>query len=231
MKTALLRELPEQERPREKLLQKGPKFLSNQELLALLLRTGTNDLSVVDLAGKVLALSQDGLRYLAECTPEELMTVPGIGDAKACQIVSAIELGKRIAMTPNPVRKTARSTDELAGLFMEEMRCLKQEVFRVLLLNTRMEILSMSDVSVGNIMAVAAEPREVFRDAVRKAASAIIVVHNHPSGSPEPSKNDVRVTRRLEETGSVLGIPLCDHLIIGDGVYYSFAEHNRLRKE
>ena len=231
MRTVLLRELPEPERPREKLLQRGPKFLSNQELLAILLRTGTNDLSVIDLAGKVLALSPDGLRYLAECTPEELTVIPGIGHAKACQIVSAIELGKRIAMTPNPVRQTARSTDELAALFMEEMRCLKQEVFRVLLLTARMEILSMTDVSVGNVMAVAAEPREVFRDAVRKAANAIIVVHNHPSGSPEPSKNDIRVTKRLEETGDILGIPLCDHFIIGDGTYYSFAEHHRLRKE
>ena len=227
----LLRELPEEERPREKMLRKGASFLSNRELLAILIRTGTKELPVTDLADRVLALRPEGLAALADCTPEELSQLPGMGIAKACQITAALELGRRIATAPREKRVQIHDPAVVANLFMEEMRHRKQEVFRVLLLNTRHEILTIQEVSVGDLSSSIAHPREVFRDAVRRSAACIVAAHNHPSGSPEPSRNDLRITRRLAETGAILGIPLLDHIIIGDGEYISLREQGYLQTE
>lgn len=223
-KDITIKELPLCERPREKLLRYGREFLSNAELLAILIGSGTRDLSALSLANRLLALEEEGIVYLAECSPEELSKVNGIGIAKSCQIAAAIEIGKRIAGSPKDIRVSVCSPKAVADLFMEEMRYLKKEYFKVLFLNTKNEIGSYENVSIGNLSSSIVHPREVFRSAVKKSAAAIIVIHNHPSGNPLPSQNDLDITKRLAEAGKLMGIPLLDHLIIGDGVYISLKE-------
>ncbi|GAB1477009.1 DNA repair protein RadC [Bacillota bacterium] len=219
-----IKELPEDERPREKLLRFGSGFLSNGELLALLIGTGTKDRSALSLANSILSMDQDGISNLVDCTAEELCTIEGIGIAKSCKIMAAIELGKRIAGRQGEKKYAAGSPGEVAALYMEEMRHLKKEYFKVLLLNTKNEILSAEDTSIGNLNSSIVHPREVYRSAVKKGAAAVIVMHNHPSGNPMPSQNDLDITRRLKEAGDLMGIPLLDHLIIGDGVFISLKE-------
>ncbi len=219
-----IKELPEDERPREKLLKYGKEFLSNGELLAILIGTGTREKSALSLAGSLLAKDGNGITFLSDCTPEELYSVEGIGQAKACKLIAAIELGRRIAGKEGEKRYKAGSPGEVADLLMEEMRYHKKEHFKVLFLNTKNEIISREDVSVGNLNSSIVHPREVFRNAIRRGAASIIVVHNHPSGNPLPSQNDLDVTRRLKESGELVGIPLLDHIIIGDGKYVSLKE-------
>lgn len=219
-----IKELPIDERPREKLLRYGCAFLSNSELLAILIGTGTKDRSALSVAHRVLSMEKTGLSFLADCTPEELCNVEGIGIAKSCKVIAAIELGKRIAQSPGERRYAVGAPEDVAALYMEEMRHLKKEYFKVLLLNTKNEILSAENASIGNLNSSIVHPREVFRSAVKKGAAAIIVIHNHPSGNPAPSQNDLDITRRLKEAGELLGIPVLDHLIIGDGTFISLKE-------
>lgn len=224
----MIKELPEDERPREKLMKYGATYLSNPELLAILLVSGSSNTSAVMLANKLLSLDQGGISYLAECVPEELSCIPGIGIAKACQISAAIELGKRIAVKPKEKRINVNSPKEVAGLFMEEMRYLKREFFKVLMLNTKNEIIMIEDASIGNLNSAIVHPREVFSNAIRKCASSVIVIHNHPSGNPQPSQQDIDLTARLVSAGELLGITVLDHLIIGDGVFMSLKEKNMM---
>lgn len=219
-----IKELPFAERPREKMIRYGSGSLSNGELLAILIGTGTKDVSALTLANRILALEKAGVSYLVDCTPEELIGIEGIGVAKSCQIIAAIELGKRIAQNPREKRLRAGSPGDVANLLMEEMRYLKKEFFKVLYLNVKNEITSIEDISIGNLNSSIVHPREVFRNAVKKGAAAIIVVHNHPSGNPTPSQNDLEITKRLAEAGDLIGIPVLDHLIIGDGIYISLKE-------
>ena len=219
-----IKELPADERPREKLLRYGCQFLSNGELLAILIGTGTRDRSALSVAERILAMEETGISHLTDCTPEELCRIEGMGIAKSCKVVAAIELGKRIAQSPREKRYTVGTPEEVAALYMEEMRYLKKEYFKVLCLNTKNEILSVENTSIGNLNSSIVHPREVFRSAVKKGAAAIIVIHNHPSGNPMPSQNDLDITRRLCEAGQLLGIPVLDHLIIGDGVFISLKE-------
>lgn len=219
-----IKELPEDERPREKLLHYGSNFLSNGELLAILIGSGTRNISALTLANRVLSMEGRGLSFLADCTPEELCKIEGIGEAKSCKLIAAIELGRRISQSIGEKKYTAGSPEEVVALYMEEMRHLKKEYFKVLYLNTKNEILSSENVSIGNLNSSIVHPREVFRNAVKKGAAAIIVIHNHPSGNPLPSQNDLDVTKRLQEAGKLLGIPVLDHLVIGDGVYVSLKE-------
>lgn len=219
-----IKELPMDERPREKLLKFGKEYLSNGELLAILIGTGTKDQSALSVANSVLSIENAGLSFLADCTAEELWAIDGIGIAKSCKLVAAIELGKRIAKSNGNKKYSVGSPDEVAALYMEEMRYLKKEYFKVLFLNTKNEILSSENTSIGNLNSSIVHPREVFRNAVRKGAAAIIVIHNHPSGNPLPSQNDLDITKRLQEAGELIGIPVLDHLIIGDGVFISLKE-------
>ncbi len=227
-RNTLIKELPEDERPREKLLKYGVDSLSNSELLAILIRTGTKEVSALDLSHRLLALDHEGISFLAGSSLEDLRCIRGIGDAKACQIIAAIELGKRIATKPKSKKINIASPAEVAGLFLEEMRYYKKEFFKVLLLNTKNEIIVIEDVSVGNLNSAIVHPREVFSMAVRKSASSVILVHNHPSGNPEPSREDVALTKRLVSAGEIIGIEVLDHLIIGDGVFISFKEKSIL---
>ena len=223
-KEVMIKELPSEERPREKLIQFGAGALSNAELLAILIGTGTREVSALMLANRVLAFEEEGISYLTDCQPDELTEIPGMGLAKSCQIIAAIELGKRIATKPRSKKINIKSPDEVAALFLEEMRYLKKEYFKVLLLNTKNEIIMIENISVGNLNSSVVHPREVFCTAIKKSACSMIAVHNHPSGNPSPSQADIDITKRLVEAGELLGIKVLDHLIIGDGTYTSLKE-------
>ena len=215
------REMPASERPREKLFEKGVSSLSNTELVAILLGSGTREQSAVELAARLIASDPSGILHIGSASPEELCSIDGIGPAKASVLIAAAELGRRMMTTPRNRRVSASSPDEVAALFMEEMRYLKKEHFKVLLLNVRNEIISTEDVSIGSISSSDAHPREVFSGAVRRGAANIILVHNHPSGNPDPSESDIRLTGRLDQAGKIMGIQVLDHIIIGDGTYVS----------
>lgn len=219
-----IKDMPQAERPREKLLKYGVKYLSNSELLAILIGTGSREKSAIMLADRILSMEEKGISFLAGCIPEELFRVKGIGEAKACRLMAAIELGKRISTAPRSPQVQLSSPGDIAELFMEEMRYEKREHFKVLLLNTKNEIITIENVAVGSLDLAVVHPREVFQNAVKKSASAIILVHNHPSGSPAPSPQDIKTTGQLVEAGTILGISVLDHLIIGDGVYISLRE-------
>ncbi len=213
--------LPEEERPIEKCLSRGIGSLSNRELLALLINSGTRDKSAMDLAEDILARDKEGIFYLRETSLEELMSINGIGRSKATRIMAAIELGKRISMKPVQFGKNIRDDEDVAALFMEDMRYQKKEMFKALLLNSKGGVISVETVSVGELNSTIVHPREVFSAAIKKSAAAIIFIHNHPSGDPEPSAEDYLTTARLVECGKLLGIKVADHLVIGDGKYIS----------
>lgn len=227
----IIRELPTEERPREKMLSLGPSVVSNAELLAILIGTGTRNQSALELAALTLSSEEDGLGHLAGCTPEEICRISGMGLAKACRIIAAFELGKRLATRPKSKKILVNNPDAIANLFMEEMRYYKKEFFKVLLLNSKGEIISIEKASVGDLSSAIVHPREVFQAAIRRSASAVVFVHNHPSGNPEPSREDEEITCRLVEAGKILGIQVLDHIVIGDGVYISFRQRNLIFTE
>ncbi|MDD6190784.1 MAG: DNA repair protein RadC [Firmicutes bacterium] len=216
-----IREYPVEEKPREKLLSMGADSLSNAELLAILLGSGTSRKSAVQMAEEVLTLGEEGIRHLADCTPEELCCINGMGQAKCCSVLAAVELGKRIATAVPEKRFSIKSSEDVAGLYMERLRYEKRENFMCLLINVKGEIIEDSVISVGDLCSSITHPREVFTKAVRRSAGSVIFVHNHPSGDPEPSATDIETTERLAEAGNLLGIPVLDHIIIGDGNYTS----------
>lgn len=213
--------LPQEERPVEKVMFKGVSSLSNAELIAILLGSGTREKSAIGLAEEILTADPSGISYLTECSMQELMKINGVGSIKAARIMAGIELGKRISVRPKERRIRIHGSEDVANLFMEDMRYEKKEFFKVLLLNAKGEILSIETVSVGELTNTPVHPREVFNQAVRKSAAAVIFVHNHPSGDPTPSKDDIETTRRLIECGQILGISVLDHIVIGEGIFSS----------
>lgn len=219
-----IKALPREERPREKLLEYGPSKLSNSELLAILLSTGTKDTSSIGLGERILSHRGDGLRFLTDCTIEELKEIKGIGLAKASQLIAAVELGKRIALSAKVNNYRIKSPEDVKELLMEEMRYLKKEYFSILLLNTKNEVISIENISIGSLNASIVHPREVFSRAIKRNSASVILAHNHPSGDPSPSQEDIQITRRLKEAGAIIGIPVLDHVIIGDGTYISLKE-------
>ncbi len=223
MKQIMVKDLPEEERPRERMIKYGSEGLSNTELLAILLRTGSRNESVLQLANKILS-ELKGILHLHEITVEELTTIKGVGPAKAIQIKAAIELGRRVSKQFTIDRYIIRSPRDVANYLMEDMRYLKQEQFLILLLDTKNHVISKEIISIGSLNSSIVHPREVFKPAIKKSASAIIAAHNHPSGDSTPSKEDIQVTNRLIEAGKILGIELLDHIIIGDGKYFSLKD-------
>lgn len=219
-----IKSIPEGERPREKMIQLGSSSLSNAELLALLISNGNREDSALSLALAVLSLAEGSLRDLSNCRPEEYMTIRGIGEAYACRIAAAVELGRRMASVPPRQRIKLGDPDSTAALFMEEMRHLQQEKMRVAMINTKGELIAREDVSLGGIYSASASPREIFASAVRKGAYAVVLAHNHPSGDPSPSAADISVTRQIADAGRLLGIQLVDHIIIGDGIFVSLKQ-------
>jgi DNA repair protein RadC len=172
----------------------------------------------------VLCHQPEGLAFLRNCTVEELCVIKGVGPAKACQILAAVELGKRITLTERNQRYKIKCPADISRLLMEDMRFLKKEKFCVLLLNTKHEVMTIEEISVGSLNASIVHPREVFVPAIKKSSSAVILVHNHPSGDPTPSKEDIQITKRLIESGALIGISVLDHVIIGDNIFTSLRE-------
>lgn len=223
MSHAKIKDLPEEERPRERLIRHGASVLSNAELLAILLRVGTKEENAISLAHTILKQEQ-GLRYLVDSKVEQMACIKGIGRAKASQIKAAIELGKRLAAFELGVDKPVKCPRDVADLLMEEMRYLKKEHMKLVLLNIKCNLISVEEISVGSLNASIVHPREVFNPAIRKSSASIIMVHNHPSGDPTPSSEDEAITARIDEAGKLIGIELVDHIIIGDGKYLSMKE-------
>lgn len=213
-----------EERPREKMLAKGEKSLSNSELLAILLRTGTKNKNAIELAHYIISKDVQGIRYLHEMTIEELCEIDGIGISKATQIKAALELGIRVA-SYKPTKYKVKNPWDIYKYYMDSLRYSKKEIFKVVLLNTKNEIISDIDVSVGTLNSSLVHPREVFREAIKRSTNKMILIHNHPSGSVEPSNEDKNITSRLIKCGEIIGIEVIDHIIIGDGLYFSFKEN------
>jgi DNA repair protein RadC len=219
----LLRDVPSDERPRERMQQFGAQALSNAELMAIILRTGTFAESAVRLAQKVL-LEAGSLRNLVDMSMDQLKTIKGIGSAKAMQIQASIELGRRLARTSMADTVTIRSPQDVATYLMEDLRYLQKEHFVVLFLNTKNHVVAQETLSMGSLNASIVHPREVFRAAIKRSSASIICVHNHPSGDPTPSPEDIAMTSRLVEAGQIIGIEVLDHIILGDQNFVSLKE-------
>ncbi len=223
----MIRDFPQDERPRERFIQNGPESLSNHELIAILLRTGTKDESVLQLSNRLLT-NFEGLRFLKSATLQEMTEIKGIGQAKAIQILAAVEIGRRIANLNYTDRYVIRSPEDGANYVMNDMRFLSQEHFVCLYLNTKNQVLHKQTIFIGSLNASIVHPREVFREALKRSAASIICLHNHPSGDPAPSREDIDVTKRLVECGKMIGIEVLDHLIIGENKFVSLKEKGYL---
>ena len=218
-----------EEMPYEKFEKYGLEALTNRDLLAILLRTGTKDMNVQQLAQYLLSYhSKESLIGLYDFSYEQLQSIKGIGKIKALQIMTFLELSKRITKERyQPITKIT-SPRILAQYFMEALRHEHKECFVVTFLDAKCKMMSHQTISTGSLTASIVHPREVYKIAIQKSAYSIIVLHNHPSGDPTPSKEDIQITQRLKKVGEVIGIPLLDHIIIGDGIYKSLKEESYL---
>ncbi|NLY36392.1 MAG: DNA repair protein RadC [Tissierellia bacterium] len=216
-------QLPIWERPREKIMEKGVEALSNAEVLAVLLGSGTRSQSALFLAQELLTSLDKGLHQLEEMTIHELMEFPGIGPAKASRILCGLEIARRAKTAPlSPMNVS--SPGAVYSYMLTKMQNYQKEVFICLHLDSKNNILSEDVVSIGTLNRSLVHPREVFKKAVKNGAASVLVVHNHPSGDPKPSEEDKQVTKRLKEVGELLGIPLLDHVIIAREERFSFRE-------
>jgi DNA repair protein RadC len=222
-----IKDLPTTERPRERLLQSGEDSLSDVELLAIIIRTGSRKATALELAGRLLSRF-GSFRRLAAATAGELTQVPGIGPAKAAQIKAALAIARRYASDKLPQGVAVTGSEQLFRYMREKLYGLKKEHFYTLMLDTKHRVLREEQVAIGSLSESVVHPREVFKSAIRESAAKVIFVHNHPSGNPEPSPEDQRLTARLCQAGSLVGIQVLDHLIVGTDAYFSFAEHGLL---
>ena len=216
-----IRDLPDSSRPRERFLKLGPEALSDAELFAIILRTGTVKENVVDMSNRLI--SQYGLKNLFSCSLKELQEIKGIGPSKAMQLLAMSELGKRHSQSKTPVKKISCAKD-VFNLFNERLKNEKQENFYVLILNTQNIIIKEELISKGVLDSALLHPREVFKPAIKNSAKKLILVHNHPSGNPSTSQEDLNITKKLIEIGEILDIKVLDHVIIGDGEWWSWKE-------
>ncbi len=224
--TTLIKDMPYDSRPREKLLNLGADHLSDHELLAIILGNGTRETSALELANQLLK-TYHGLRHLKETTLEELTQVKGVGQAKAANIKAALEIGSRVCRdvenrwlirSPYDVQQYAEK------VLLQEMRDYDREHFLALYLDRKGGVITKEGISIGGLHSSIVHPREVFKTAVKRSAASIILAHNHPSGDPAPSQQDIEITRRLIEAGQIMGIEILDHVIIGEQRYCSFKE-------
>ena len=225
-----MKEMVEEERPYEKCIRFGASNLTDIELLAVLLRTGTRGENSLGLADKLLhpAFSHEGILNIHQWTLEQLMQVKGIGRVKAVQILCLSELAKRLAKANAQSGLNFSTPSSIAQYYMEDMRHSRQESMKLILLDTKSRLISDTDISKGTINSAVISPRELFVEALKKNAVSIVLLHNHPSGDPKPSKADVLITRRVHEAGMLIGIELLDHIIIGDNCYFSMREEELL---
>lgn len=205
------------------MLQYGAQALSHAELLAILLRTGTRRESAITIAQRILGQS-GGLRGLADSGVEELVEIKGVGPAKAVQLKAAIELGRRMSASRLSETVVIRSPQDAAELLTEQLRYLQKEHFVCLFLNTKNHVIAQETLSIGSLNASIVHPREVFRAAIKYSSASIVCAHNHPSGDPSPSPEDIAITKRLVESGQIIGIDVLDHIVVGDGRFVSLKE-------
>jgi DNA repair protein RadC len=221
MRSFTLRDLPISDRPRERLLQHGIEALSSQEILALILGRGTKGEPVM-VASQRLLSTFGNVKGIADASLEELMQIKGIGTAKAAQIKAAFELGRRAAASDyQATGGMVSNPEEVVAQIRMKLKDKKKEHFRVLLLDTRNRVIKMSEVSVGSLNASIVHPREVFKEAISTSAASVILAHNHPSGDPQPSKEDLEITSNLVAAGQLMGIEVLDHIIVADKGYLS----------
>lgn len=223
----MLRDLPHEERPRERMMHYGAESLSQAELLAILLRTGTRRESAIHIAQQMLG-KIGGLRGLVDLSIEELTEINGIGPAKAIQLKAGIELGRRLANSRFTMPVIIRSPQDAAEILTEQLRYLQKEHFVCLFLNTKNHVIGQETLSMGSLNASIVHPREVFRAAIKCSSASIICAHNHPSGDPTPSPEDISLTSRLLKAGEIVGIEVLDHLIIGDNGFVSLKEKGHM---
>ncbi len=229
-----MKEMPIDARPYEKFESYGIKSLTDSELLAIVLKTGTKEKSALELAGQLLKgqhhkeSKKNQLLSLFQYNQEELQQIKGIGRVKSIQILTLLELSKRLSEQRYEKRQPLNCPQSMADLFMERLRHEKKEYFITVYLDTKCRYMGSEEVSVGSLTATIVHPREVYKGAIARSAHSIAVLHNHPSGDPIPSQEDIRLTKRLKETGEIIGITLLDHIIIGDGCYNSLKEQGYL---
>lgn len=220
-----IKELPESERPYEKLQIYGADKLSNAELLAIIIKTGNKECTSVELANKVLSLGKKNnsniLRNMLDYSIEEFMKIKGIGKVKAIQLVAIGELAKRMSKPLNILNLKITSPKDVYNLLIDELRYEKRELIKVIILNTKNNILKIVDLGAGGTSFAVLEPKDILLEVIKVNAPKMILIHNHPSGNPTPSKQDLEVTKRLIECSKLLGIELLDHIVIGDGKYES----------
>lgn len=226
----MIKDIYKNDRPYEKCLEQGAVSLTDTELLAVLLRTGTKGLNVLELARHILGpeCGNEGILNIHHFTFEKLKSIKGIGTVKAVQILCLSELAKRLSKASAREGLVFSLPSSIAEYYMEDMRHHKQEQMKLLMLNTKSKLLGESDISKGTVNASLVSPRELFIEALEKQAVAIILLHNHPSGDPTPSEADILLTKRVKEAGELIGIKLLDHIIIGNNCYTSFLENNLL---
>ena len=218
-----VRDLPKPERPRERLQKLGPDALSSQELLALVIGRGIPKKSVMTIAQELMARFGN-VRAINEATLEELSQIKGIGPAKAAQIKACFELAKRENLEADEESFDIKNPEAVFKLMSSSIKDKAKEHFKLILLNSRNKKIGLSTISIGTLTTSLVHPREVFKDAITHSAASVILAHNHPSGDPEPSEDDLKITRKLVESGKVLGIEVIDHIIIGKTNFYSFRE-------
>jgi len=222
--------MPIDMRPREKLLALGPDALNEHELLAIILGQGTRDTSALELANQLLS-TYEGLRQLQKASLEELIQVKGVGSAKAASIKAAFEIGRRVSKgveTRFLIKSPEDVTQFVKQILIQEMRDYDREHFMVLYLDRKGGLIVKEDISIGGLHSSIVHPREVFKTAVKRSAASMILAHNHPSGDPAPSREDIDITRRLIEAGHIMGIEILDHVIIGENTYCSLKEKGLL---
>lgn len=223
----IMRELPVSERPYEKLEMYGAGTLSNSELLAIIIKAGTREETAVTLAQRILNITKndiskiEDLKALADISIDQLTKIKGIGKVKAVQILAVLEIAKRMSKPLQKLDQKITNTDDIARILLEELRYEKREKVKVILLNSKNEILKITDISLGGTNFSIIEPKDILVEALKLQAPKIILVHNHPSGDPTPSKGDYCITDRIYEAADIMGIQLIDHVIIGDGKYQS----------
>jgi len=223
----IIKEMPRNERPRERFLKYGKSALSEKELLAIILRTGTSALNVLDLANMVLK-EFETIKSINACEVSDLTKIRGLGPTKAIQILAALELGKRLYDEKQLKHRQAFTNPKTVYQFMRsKIESEKQENFFAIYLDTKGQLLKAIKIYVGTLNSAIVHPREIFKHAVSLSAASIIIVHNHPSGDPFPSNSDEEITKILIKNGKLMDIPIVDHIIVGDGQYYSFKEHSK----
>jgi len=219
-----IREMPPDERPMERLCKKGPHVLKNSELIALIIRVGDTRKTALHVSEDLINKFSGNLTKLAGATLKDLEDIHGIGPAKASQLMAAFELGKRIASYCEHEKPVITSPEDVSRLLMNEMRYNKKEVFKVLLLDTKNQLIKIETISSGILDASIVHPREIFYSAIKETASSIIIVHNHPSGNVVPSRQDIEITKNIIDAGKIINIEVMDHIIIGNGKFLSLKE-------